>query len=189
MLKNKIINIHFSILLFSIFFISCGKTSTNINTVTPVASNFTAYSTAFINNGTYPKIYTCDSTGISPTISWKDAPAGTTAYAITMHHIPPTGANHVYLCLYDIPSTILSIPNASNSIGTFGINTVNGLMKYAPLCSQGPGVKTYIITVYALSKQPTITVAANAVTMDVLLSAMTGITLGTSTLTVTYTRP
>jgi hypothetical protein len=43
--------------------------------------------------------------------------------------------------------------------------------------------------VYALSKQPTISVAASTVSMDVLLSAMSGITLGSSTITVTYTRP
>ena len=105
MLKNKIINISLLILLLPLFFSACKKTSTTADTVTPtttttpVVSNFAAYSTAFTNNGTYPKLYTCDSTGISPTISWKDAPVGTTAYAITMHHIPPTGANHVYLAL------------------------------------------------------------------------------------------
>ena len=61
-------------------------------------------------------------------------------------------------------------------------------MSYTPPCSQGPGAKTYVITVYALSKQPVITTAPAAVTMDILLNAMSTITLGTSTLTVTYTR-
>ncbi len=170
--------------------LSCKKESTSsTSTDSTSVSTFEAYSTAFVNNGAFPKLYTCDSTGISPTIAWKNGPTGTNAYAITMHTIPPTGEKHAYLVLYNLPSTLSSIPQAVANTGTFGLNTVNGGMSYTPPCSQGPGAKTYIITVYALSKQPVISVAPSAVSMDVLLSAMSGITLGTSTITVTYTRP
>lgn len=188
MQQYKTRKLNFLLLLLPLFFTACKKSSNDIVTPIITVSNLIAYSTAFTNNGTFPKLYTCDSTGISPTISWKDAPTGTNAYAITMHTVPPTGPNHVYLCLYNLASTVSSIPQAVNGIGTFGINTVNGQMSYTPPCSQGPGAKTYVITVYALSKQPVITTAPAAVTMDILLNAMSTITLGTSTLTVTYTR-
>ena len=166
--------------------LACKKDSSTTTQTT--TSTLEAFSTAFVNNGAFPKLYTCDSTGLSPTISWKDAPTGTNAYAVTMHTIPPTGEKHVYLVLYNLPATLSSIPQAVSNTGTFGMNTVNGKMTYTPPCSQGPGAKIYVITVYALSKQPLISVAPSAVTMDVLLSAMSGITLGTSTLTVSYTR-
>ena len=191
MQKYKIREMNFLLLILLLCFTGCKKSINDIvtaTTTTPIVSNFTAYSTAFTNNGTFPKLYTCDSTGISPTISWKYAPAGTTAYAVTMHTVPPTGSNHVYICLYNIASTITTIPQAVTGVGIWGINTVNGQMNYTPPCSQGPGAKIYVITVYALSKQPVITVAQNAVTMDVLLSAMSTITLANSILTVTYTR-
>lgn len=166
--------------------LACKKDSSTTTQTT--TSTLEAFSTAFVNNGAFPKLYTCDSTGLSPTISWKNAPTGTNAYAVTMHTIPPTGEKHVYLVLYNLPATLSSIPQAVSNTGTFGMNTVNGKMTYTPPCSQGPGAKIYVITVYALSKQPLISVAPSAVTMDVLLSAMSGITLGTSTLTVSYTR-
>lgn len=166
--------------------LACKKDSSTTTQTT--TSTLEAFSTAFVNNGAFPKLYTCDSTGLSPTISWKNAPTGTNAYAVTMHTIPPTGEKHVYLVLYNLPATLSSIPQAVSNTGTFGMNTVNGKMTYSPPCSQGPGAKIYVITVYALSKQPVISVAPSAVTMDVLLSAMSGITLGTSTLTVSYTR-
>jgi phosphatidylethanolamine-binding protein (PEBP) family uncharacterized protein len=179
----------FSFSFFVLFgVLSCKKENTTTSN-SSTASTLEAYSIAFVNNGTFPKLYTCDSTGKSPTISWKNVPAGTNAYAITMHTIPPTGDKHVYIVLYNLPATLSSIPEGVTNTGTFGINTVDGKMAYTPPCSQGPGAKIYVITVYALSKQPIIPVAPNAVTMDVLLSAMSGITLGTSTLTVTYARP
>ena len=185
-LKLKLCSLSFLVI---VGVLSCKKEGTSTTTSTTTVSTLEAYSTAFVNNGTYPTIYTCDGSGISPTISWKNAPTGTNAYAITMHHIPAPGEKHVYLVLYNLPSTLSSIPQGASNTGTFGLNTVNGGLSYTPPCSQGPGAKTYIITVYALSKQPTITGAANTVSMDVLLSAISGITLGSSTITVTYTRP
>ena len=169
----------------SFLFLSCKKKDSSNN---PIPVNFIASSSTFVNNGTYPKLYTCDSTGISPTIKWESAPAGTRSFAITMHHIPPTGDKHVYMVLYDIPSTISSIPEAVNNIGKWGINTVNGQNKYTPPCSVGPGPKVYIITVYALSAAPVITIPQQQVTMDVVLSAIAPLKLASSEISVTYTR-
>jgi phosphatidylethanolamine-binding protein (PEBP) family uncharacterized protein len=161
---------------------SCGK-DTETGT-----SEFTAYSAAFENNGTLPRLYTCDSLGCSPPVVWENAPSGTKAFALTMHHIPDSGDKHVYMVLYNIPPSINAIPQAVQGTGTFGINTVNGGMSYTPPCSSGPGAKVYTITVYALSAQPVITDDPATVTMEILLNAMQGITLQSSTINVTYTR-
>jgi phosphatidylethanolamine-binding protein (PEBP) family uncharacterized protein len=149
----------------NLLFTSCKK-----DTTTTTTGNFTASSTAFTSNGTLPKLYTCDSLGISPNLSWVNAPAGTNSFAITMHHIPPSPPNHVYLLLYNIPSSVTSIADAVTSVGLFGINTVNGKTSYTPPCSQGPGAKLYTFTVYALSSAPVFTVPQSQVTMDLLLA-------------------
>jgi phosphatidylethanolamine-binding protein (PEBP) family uncharacterized protein len=153
------------------------------------ATSFEAYSSEFTANGEFPQKYTCDGASISPALAWKNSPAGTKGYAITMHHIPPTGDKHVYMCVFNLASSVMSFPENSTTMGNWGINTVNGKNTYTPPCSQGPGAKIYVITVYALSEQPTITVAANKITMDVLLEAIKTTTLAKSVLSVSYTRP
>ena len=173
----------------SIFvFFSCKKEDT-ITVITNTNTPFTFKSTAFTDNGTFPKEYTCDGASTSPPINWENLPSGTKSVAVTMHHIPPEGGKHVYLVLYNIPLATISILANFSGIGKMGINTVNGKNTYTPPCSQGPGAKTYILTAYALSAEPVITTTASATTMDVLLDAIKLTTLGSSTLTVTYTRP
>ncbi len=190
-MKNK--NLFLTILLVTFSFIlSCKKNSSvevSIDPiVTPTNTTFVATSTAFTNNGIFPKLYTCDSTGISPKLSWANAPLGTKFFAVVMHHIPPTPPNHVYMLLYNIPVTTTSIPDAVTGVGIFGQNTVNPILAYTPPCSQGPGAKLYTITVYALSAAPVFSVAASAVTRDLFLAAIANTTLATSVINVTYTR-
>lgn len=188
-MKNK----QFIYLLFivgTILSSSCKKTSTTDVIADPIVATttFKATSTAFVNDGAFPKLYTCDSTGISPKLSWSGAPTGTKSFAVVIHHIPPTPPNHVYMLLYNIPVSTTSIPDAVNGIGIFGQNTVNPTLAYTPPCSQGPGAKLYTITVYALSAAPVFTVAASAVTRDLFLAAVANTTLATSIINVTYTR-
>jgi len=185
-MKNKYLIFSLLILTACICF-SCKKNSAADTTITPTTSAFYASSAAFINNGTFPKLYTCDSTGISPKLSWANVPAGTTSFAVVMHHIPPTPPNHVYMLLYNIPVTTTSIPDAVSGVGIFGQNTVTPIAGYAPPCSQGPGAKLYTITVYALSSPAVFTVAAAQVTRDLFLAAIANKTLATSEVNVTYT--
>jgi len=187
------------LLTFLVFvsFLSCSKTTstdTNTNTTNPlpttIAKQLVFTGNSFANNGNYPKLYTCDSSGFSPGLQWSNAPTGTTSYAITMHHFPPTYPTedkHVYLVLYNIPSTVTSLADNSKSIGAFGINTVDRKNSYTPPCSQGPGAKVYILTIYALNAAPTISVSSAQVTMDVLLAGMRNKILDSTVMTVTYT--
>jgi phosphatidylethanolamine-binding protein (PEBP) family uncharacterized protein len=152
------------------------------------ASIITAESTAFSNNGTLPAKYTCDGLGISPPITWKTAPAGTKSFAVVMHHIPPTGDTHVYMLVYNIGSSIGSLAEKTANVGIFGANTVNGKTEYTPPCSQGPGAKAYIMTVYALSAEPVFPSSATKITRDVLLAAISKTTIGMAIINVNYTR-
>jgi phosphatidylethanolamine-binding protein (PEBP) family uncharacterized protein len=174
-------------LLLISFLFSC-KTET-IEALVPTTSTLTAESSAFTNNGTLPAKYTCDGASISPPIAWKDAPTGTKSFAVIMHHVPPTGDNHVYMLVYNIPSSVNNLVEKNASVGLFGVNTVNGKTEYSPPCSQGPGAKLYVITVYALSAEPVLGVAQSKVTRDILLAAISKTTLGTAVMNVNYTRP
>ena len=179
------------------FFISCQKANdatnstsvTNLVTSPTIANQIKFSGNGFAHNGLYPKLYTCDSLGISPGLQWSNAPTTTTSYAITMYTIPPTGEKHVYIVLYNIPSSTTSIPDNAKSIGVFGINTVDGKTTYTPPCSQGPGPKIYVLTLYALNAQPTITVPNTQVTMDILLAGMKNKIVDSAVMSVTYTRP
>lgn len=181
----------------TISFAACQKsaetidTSGNQNTINnppTIANQLKFNGNGFVHNGLYPKQFTCDSLGISPGLSWSNAPTATTSYAITMHTIPPTGDKHVYIVLYNIPSTITTIPDGSKNIGVFGINTVNSKTSYTPPCSQGPGAKIYVLTLYALSAPPTISIPNTQVTMDILLAGIKNKILDSAVISVTYTR-
>jgi len=187
-----------SIYLFFLVFVGCQKSTNTINTLVntnPSSASLTISNqlkfsgNGFIHNGIYPKLYTCDSLGISPGLQWSNAPTTTNSYAITMYTIPPTGEKHVYIVLYNIPSSTTSIPDNAKSIGVFGINTVDGKTTYTPPCSQGPGPKIYVLTLYALNAQPTITVPNTQVTMDILLAGMKNKIVDSAVMSVTYTRP
>ena len=179
------------------FCISCQKTTntnsntsvSNIGTSPTIANQIKFSGNGFTHNGLYPKLYTCDSIGVSPGLQWSNAPSTTTNYAITMYTIPPTGEKHVYLVLYNIPASTMSIPDNSKSIGIFGMNTVNGNTTYTPPCSQGPGAKIYVLTLYALNAPPTISLPNTQVTMAILQAGMKNKIVDSAVMSVTYTRP
>lgn len=149
-------------------------------------AKFTAYSNAFVDNGIFPKLYTCDSSALSPPVFWKNIPAGTKSFAITMHHIPRDGDKHVYMVLYNIPADKTGIPQQVKGIGVWGHNSLNPFLAYSPPCSKGPGEKAYIITVYAISR--IVNDNGSALTMDNLKKAIADCTLASATLTVKYSR-
>ena len=156
-------------------------------TVFTQSAPFTLSSKAINNLGFLPKLYTCDSLGISPPLQWANAPVGTKSFAVTMHHDPKEGDKHVYFVLYNIPPTVSELPQGVTNIGNWGRNTQNRNPGYSPPCSKGPGAKTYVLTVYALSEQLNLK-KADGITMDELLTAMKNCTMASSVLPVQYSR-
>jgi phosphatidylethanolamine-binding protein (PEBP) family uncharacterized protein len=135
-----------------------------------------------------PTRYTCDGLSLSPPLSWQGQPVATQYFAVIMHHVASPEDVHWYLVLYNIPSGVTGLPENVSGVGTFGTNSVNGQTRYAPPCSQGPGRKDYIITVYALSEQAVPAVPADQVDRDALLEAIENITLASTSMTVWYSR-
>ncbi|MEN9703195.1 MAG: hypothetical protein RLZZ209_621, partial [Bacteroidota bacterium] len=109
---------YLKILFVSALFLACAKDE--VVTPAPSTSDFKAYSSQFTNGGNFPAKYTCDGTSTSPLIQWSGAPAGTVSYAITMHHFPPTGDKHVYMCVYNIASNVKELGENVTNVGNWG---------------------------------------------------------------------
>ena len=143
-------------------------------------------SLAMSDGGSLPVTYTCDGDSLSPPLSWNGAPEGTDEYAVVMHHVPGPGDTHWYWVMYGIDQSVTHL-DADENQGILGTNSVNGLNEYAPLCSQGPGLKSYTFTLYALSESPDLS-ASLAVDRGTLLSAIENITLESVDISVNYER-
>lgn len=171
---------------------TAGTTLTTVAAVTTTAgsiakTSFTLTSPDMAAGGAMPVAFTCDGQSQSPSLSWTSGPTGTAGYAIAMHHSPGPGDTHWYWVVYNIPATTTKVAAGGPVVGTLGTNSVNSQLAYAPPCSKGAGIKTYTYTVYALSAAPSFT-AGTKVSRDVLLAAISNITLASSSLDVTYDR-
>jgi phosphatidylethanolamine-binding protein (PEBP) family uncharacterized protein len=150
---------------------------------------FALRSPAIGDDHVLPTEFTGDGASLSPPLEWTAGPAGTHSYALIMHHLTPDGDTKWYWTLYNIPADTRSLPKDSRDIGTLGNNSVSRRVGYAPPRSQGPGAKTYILTLYALSAPLQLDLPAAQVNRDVLLTALQPVTLASTQLEVTYTRP
>jgi phosphatidylethanolamine-binding protein (PEBP) family uncharacterized protein len=149
---------------------------------------FTLSSSVAVEGDALSADYTCDGTGASPPLAWTNVPAGTKEFALLMTTIPVTGAIKYNWVLSGIPSGTTALARNSSGIGVGGVGSDGPITGYQAPCSQGPGLKTYTFSLYALSAAPSLSVAANVVTGDALNNAIAAITLGSSVLNVNYTR-
>ncbi|MDB5337305.1 MAG: hypothetical protein JWN70_2924 [Planctomycetaceae bacterium] len=144
----------------------------------------TVTSPALDANGFISSEFTCDGQSASPPVEWKAAPPGTKYYAVSLWHIAPDQEKS-YWVIYNIPAKVTKLAKNTQGIGTTGLNDKHRA-GYDPMCSKGPGVKEYHITVYALSAEPKLT--PDKATRANLLAAIKDITLAEGTLDFRYER-
>jgi len=159
-------------------------------TAAPSKDGFEVHSAGIGADGMLDKKYTCDGDSISPPIEWTGLPAATKSVAIAMHHIPPGGKEgvdeHAYIVLWGLTPATKALAESQHDLGTWGINTVNRRAEYAPPCSKGPGEKSYMVTVYALSAEPKL--AAGRAGFTELLAAMKDTTISIAEVELRYAR-
>lgn len=153
------------------------------------STGFSLTSPAFTQGGELPSEYTCDGAGISPPLAWDGLPDGTAGLALVMHHVAVDSTVHCYWILYDLPPTLTALAEGASGLGLPGLNTVNDQAGYAPPCSQGPGPKTYHLTLFALSEELAGVLTEGPPDREELLAALEGRTLSTAELEVVYERP
>ncbi len=152
------------------------------------SGNLVLQSPVVKDSGALPVEFTGDGAGASPPIDWKGAPAGTKSFAVVMDHLAPGNEMKCYWTMWDIPANVTSLPKNSKDIGKLGPG-FKGALGYEPPHSQGPGLKTYTVHVYALSAAPKLDKSQREVTREVLLTAIKDSILDSAELKVTYTRP
>ncbi|GEP41379.1 hypothetical protein BGE01nite_06700 [Brevifollis gellanilyticus] len=140
----------------------------------PVVEDLQALPTEFTGDG--------DGDGISPPLMWSGAPAGTQGYALIMDHVTPDGDRKWYWTVYDIPGSASSLPKNMTDVGKLGTG-FKGEIGYEPPHSKGPGAKTYVITLYALSGPLKV---AGKPGREELITAMNGKVLASSSLRVVH---
>ena len=156
--------------------------------ISQVSGSFVLRSSALTNGGTLPKEFTGEGAGATPPLEWSGAPAGTKSYALIMHHTDARSEYISYWVLYNIPADVQSLPKDAKGIGTLGVNSRGHRAGYAAPHSAGPGARTYVFTVYALSSAPPLSVASSDVGHEELLAAIKDKILASADLSVSYTR-
>lgn len=131
-----------------------------------------------------PAEFTCDGQSASPPIQWKGAPAETKAYAFSLWHTAPDQEKSYWL-VYNIPADTDHLDKNDKQTGTVGLNDKKK-SAYDPMCSKGPGVKKYHITIYALSSE--VKLSKGSDNRAGLLKAIKDITLAETTLDFQYDR-
>lgn len=154
---------------------------------------FTIESSAFKNQGTISREYTCDGEDVSPAIRWSGAPEKTRSYALIVDDPDapdPAAPKRVYVhwVLYDIPPSVTKIDeDGEKSVvkagGRQGKNDW-GRTGYGGPCPP-IGRHRYFFKVYALD---TILGDLGTPTKHDLEKAMEGHVLASSTLMGTYQR-
>ncbi len=150
------------------------------------AGTFTLTSASAVGT-TLPADYTCDGAASTPALTWANAPAGTTEFAVLMTTLPGDGSTKYNWVLHSIAAGKTSLAKDSYGVGTLGVGSDGPIVAYQAPCSQGLGEKSYTFTVYALSASPNL-LTGTAATGASLASAIASITVGSASLSLTYNR-
>jgi phosphatidylethanolamine-binding protein (PEBP) family uncharacterized protein len=152
------------------------------------SGNFVVSSSAVASGGALGPEFNGDGAGVSPPLQWKGAPAGTKSFALVMDHLAPGNVMKCYWTMWDIPANVTNLEKNMRGVGKSGAS-FRGQIGYEPPHSQGPGLKTYTIHIYALSAPPQLAQPPRDVTRELLLNAIKNSVLDSAELKVTYTRP
>jgi len=105
------------------------------------------------------KGFDCDGGNVSPALAWKNPPAGTKSYAITVYDPDaPTGSGWWLWVMFNIPATITSLPTGAGNpaAGKAPPGVVQSVTDYGhpgyggPCPPKGDRPHHYIFTVHAL---------------------------------------
>jgi Raf kinase inhibitor-like YbhB/YbcL family protein len=149
MKRQKCLSFLLSILGFSLIFATYGTSNVEALELS---------SPAFENGGKIPIQYVMPGAGgknISIPLVWKNAPAETKSFAISMVDIHPVAKSWVHWLIINIPASVNSLPEgASRSAMPAGSKELKnswGNIGYGgPQPPPGTGEHTYVITIYAL---------------------------------------
>lgn len=141
---------------------------------------FSLTSTAFNNTGNMPALYTCDSDGISPPLSWSGVPSGTQSFLLTV--LDSDAENFVHWGVKNIPASTTSVAQDSAPSGGTQLPNEGGDSEWFGPCPPiADGAHTYVFTLYALSAS-----SLSSTTVDDAITEAGSSTLGTAIISGEY---
>jgi Raf kinase inhibitor-like YbhB/YbcL family protein len=147
-------------------------------------------SSAFKPNDAIPKEYTCDGSDVSVPLRWKNAPDGTTGFALIVDDPDAPRGTWVHWVLYDLPASVTDLAagvghQESLSNGAKQGKNDFGKVGYGGPCPPSGPAHHYHFKLYALDR---VTVLKPKATKQQLLDAMKGHVLAEAQLIGTYKR-
>jgi Raf kinase inhibitor-like YbhB/YbcL family protein len=142
--------------------------------------SFQVSSSAFTNEGTIPKKFTCDGPDLSPQLSWKDAPPATKSFALIMDDPDAPAGTWVHWVLYNLPANTRELPEALGKQQPLVAGAVHGQNDFrktgygGPCPPPGPPHR-YYFKLYALDTELNLNAAARKPDVE---RAMKGHVLG-----------
>lgn len=151
------------------------------------ANQFTLSTTAFLDAGILPVLYTCDGKDISPQVAWATPPAKTKSFAVIVSDpIAPKGTFYHWV-IFNIPAKATEIDEGMKTAIKGAILGKNdfGKEQYNGPCPPKGTAHSYIFTVYALDS--TLALKKGATAKEVI-AAMQNHIVGQTKLTAVYSR-
>jgi Raf kinase inhibitor-like YbhB/YbcL family protein len=116
---------------------------------------FCLKSRAFLEGAKIPEKYTCESSYISPELSWQEAPKGTKSYALIVDDPDAPCGNWVHWVLYDLPASEQKLAESVPKTEELPSGAKQGITDFGRIGYWGPcppkgAPHRYCFTLYAL---------------------------------------
>jgi Raf kinase inhibitor-like YbhB/YbcL family protein len=126
-------------------------------TKTPVPSEISLTSNAFLNNESIPSRYTCDGQDVSPQLSWNNVPPGTRSLMLIVEDHDAPGFTHWRI--FNIPPSIRELSEDVQKSQTLPGGIVQGTNGFGAIgyrgpCPPGGKAHRYFFILYALDSEP-----------------------------------
>jgi Raf kinase inhibitor-like YbhB/YbcL family protein len=127
-----------------------------------MSTTFTLFSNDIGGQGTVNEAFDgfgCTGKNRSPHLEWKNAPASTKSFALTLYDPDaPTGSGWWHWLVFDIPAALVQLPQGAGNVnaGILPSQVVQSINDYGitgyggPCPPQGHGFHQYIFTLFAL---------------------------------------
>jgi Raf kinase inhibitor-like YbhB/YbcL family protein len=116
------------------------------------ADDLAVSTTAFLDQGLLPVLYTCDGKDLSPAMSWTNPPAKAQSYAIVMTDPDAPSGMWYHWVVYNIPVATTSLAEGTTEYPAGSLIGKNSWKnaKYNGPCPPKGSSHSYIFTLYAL---------------------------------------
>jgi Raf kinase inhibitor-like YbhB/YbcL family protein len=146
-------------------------------------------SSAFRNEGTIPKAYTCDGANVSPPLAWEDVPEKARSLALIADDPDAPAKTWVHWVVFNLLATMKGLPENVPAQGMIAGRGVQGTNDFRKVGYGGPcppvGTHRYFFKLYALDTELALD---SSTTKDALLKAMEGHILAEGQLMGKYSR-